>query len=107
MKIKNFLIKQFYLIELGKMFLLLGAFIFTGISASNQIIDIFKKLTGLTLSMKSYIILVFIGGTFGIWALGYLLDKIKYAHGMYYEMSKRNPIMTEILERVKKIERRE
>jgi len=98
--------KIVYKLELGRMPLMIGIFIFTGVKASNEMIEIFNSITGITLSLNVYYKLVAVGGTVGLFIFGCLLDKLKYAHGIYYEVSSRNPVLTDILKRVKNIEKK-
>ena len=39
----------------------------------------------------------------GVWLVGYFLDKTKMWHRELYELSRRNPLIQEILNRLKEI----
>ena len=100
--IRNFLVEQKFRFDVGISFLVFVNFSLLIVTASDHIrkIPIIKDVHVLWL--------LFIGvfcAFFGVWLFGYILDRfVKYYDQMRKVTSERDPVMVEILERVKKIE---
>ena len=90
----------------------LGASIWVIINFTILIIgfsDKFAKLLPFEADYKTYwTVLIFVpGGLFGIWLLGFILDKLKFQDNLKQQHNVRDPTISEILERVRKIDERD
>jgi len=99
MGLKKFMIEQKFRFDLGQSMMVIVNFTLLVITASDNI----RKMVPVE-STYTLLAILIPCAFLGMWTIGFTLDKWSYYHQMRSQQGKRDPYLTEILEKIRSIE---
>jgi len=108
-KLRNFVVRQKVRVDFAMSLLVVVNLALLVVAVSDKLANGIRMVLGINLTYSSYVLVFFIvpAALVCIWLVGFILDKyVRYQHTVTTALNERNPQITEILERLTKIDER-